>query len=155
MSEASVRVSPTFQHQHHIGIASSRAAAARGLVSLKQLVHLPLDLRGARVAVAFGDGEPLAHGGCRPCDTRRFFSLQPLLGRTNTNTFLNYFQSPLSQTTKFTTNLAFLDRKPLFSRFIRRAVRSGPSHQPVSAGLLRTWVLKPYNAAYRCAFLKI
>lgn len=68
MDEAGVRGGLlTFQHHHRLGTRSIlplRAAAGRGLVPLEQLVHLPLDVRGAPVAVALGDGEPLAHG-CR------------------------------------------------------------------------------------------
>lgn len=65
---------PTFQHHHHLLLGTAGrlllhlllcGAAGRRIVSLEQLVHLPLHLWWVALAVALGDGEPLAHGGRR------------------------------------------------------------------------------------------
>lgn len=63
---------PTFQHHHHLFLLSTAGhllllcgAACRRIVSLEQLVHLPLHLWRVALAVALRDGEPLAHGGRR------------------------------------------------------------------------------------------
>lgn len=141
MNEARFKYLPTFQHYHHLGTGSIlplRIAAGQGLVSLKQLVHLPLDVWGAPVAVALGDDEPLAHG-CRRWDKRRVFL--PRCGLTDKDSgkcsrFYRYC-SPPSPSSKFTSDYYWPARTFALCRVIGCVMPTGPSHQPVSVG----WML--------------
>lgn len=151
---------PTFQDHHHLGAAGNlplRTAGGRGLVSLKQLVHLPLDVWGAPVAVALGDGEPLAHGWRR--ETRVFL---PRCGLTRGDkdtekrSWSACCRGPLSPCAKFISGYSVLGGVTAVCRVIRCERTSGPAHQPVSGNWLpRAWVLKPTVPGLWCRFKKI
>lgn len=111
---------PTFQHHHHLSTGSILplcAAAGRGLVSLKQLVYLPLDVWGAPVAAALGDGEPLAHGW-RRWDKRLVFLPRCRVtrmdkGREKCSRFSRSC-SPPSTSGDFTSDYSVRGGQPLF-----------------------------------------
>lgn len=146
---------PTFQyHHHHLFLLSTAGhllllllcgAACRRIVSLEQLVHLPLHLWRVALAVALGDGEPLAHGG-----RRQSRSLSSDVVRDTTKRTMEKWNKikTFSPPELAVWGLSFAVRtEPLpffFCREIRCVIAAGPSHQPVSARRLqRVWVLEP------------
>lgn len=140
---------PTFQHHHHLLLLRTAGhhlllllcgAAGRRIVSLEQLVHLPLHLWRVALAVALGDGEPLAHGGRRQS---RFLFRRDETGEGGEENFGSACVTGLV--------VSSADRAEPLVRFLCREIRcvipTGPSHQPVSARRLqRVWVLEPITA---------
>lgn len=147
---------PTFQHHHHLLLLLGTAgrllllllllcgAAGRRIVSLEQLVHLPLHLWRVALAVALGDGEPLAHGGRRQTGSlfRRCERDEKMKKKNK-----NFWSAGVGA---LVVKFRWLDRTAafFFCQEIRCVIATGPSHQPVSARpVQRVWVLEPINIA--------